>query len=115
MGSKKDSQVGASGGGGEGLSEGGGGDGGGGDGGGDGGGGDGGGGAIGGTGGLDGGSMYETSWTLYDVPYDDLSMRLGRALGYDTLFFSAIFLRPDVPPAARQASASPTLVAQHTL
>ena len=41
------------------------------------------------------GNTYIRSWTLYDVPYDDLTMRLGRALGYDTLFFSASFLRPD--------------------
>lgn len=45
---------------------------------------------------LDGGSLYVDSWTLYDEPYDDLSIRMGRALGFDTLFFSASFLRPDI-------------------
>ena len=39
---------------------------------------------------------YQESWTLYDAPYDSLSLRLGRALGYETLFFSASFLRPDL-------------------
>lgn len=42
------------------------------------------------------GTLYKASWTLYDVPYDDLSLRLGRALGYETLLFSASFLRPDL-------------------
>ena len=49
------------------------------------------------------GDSYQTSWTLYDAPYDDLTLRLGRVLGYDTLFFSASFLHPDVPSDASGA------------
>jgi len=35
------------------------------------------------------------SWTIMDH-YDFLIMDLGRALGYDTLFFTSSFLRPDL-------------------
>ena len=35
------------------------------------------------------------SWTLYDVPYDDLCIRMGRALGYDTLMYYATEPKPD--------------------
>ena len=45
---------------------------------------------------LRGGALYRESWTLYDEPYDELTLQLGRSLGYDTLFYSASFLRPDI-------------------
>ena len=54
---------------------------------------------------LEDGTLYADSWTLYDEPYDDLAIRLGRSLGYDTLFYSASYLRPDLATSIANAGA----------